>query len=689
MTEKEFSDLFEDFFEEKGQSNHSKKNGSGKSLANGKEVAIKELLEKENGPQELVRQQKEEQKHQAYIKELQEQQRKRELIRQQKEEELKKQEALRKREEEEHQQAMIRQKLIEEERKQQEAAKRKAEQERKQQEQLRIQQEQQRRQQLEEQRIQQELQKKQQQAQQPKPLQPYSEHNLSSIGLVQQPPPQKQQTQPPPQAPQPQSVQAVGPSKEEMEQRRGQQQEAQLQQTQQTQQSQEYAPDQENEQVEVIRSEEIHEILTQIPNWMIRWGTSVVFGIIGTIVLMSWFIKYPDVIQGRITISTEQPPAPVVARAVGSINLFKTDGDNVRDGEVFAVINSATRFDDVSKLNRRLKENKKALNSGRAINIAGWEDLSLGQLQSSYNNLLTQIRQSRNLQQRSSNNQQRAASIDNQIAEVRALEQKQNKNLQLLEKDYRAAMKTLNERYKPLFTSGVISAAELENYENDVRQRQRVYEGSKVTVNETTSRLLQLENQKSELGFSEGMESLQTQNAITDAYSSLVGQIKLWEEQYLLRAPIAGKLNYMQFVKNNSYVQREQELAKVIPNEGVDVKDGMVGELFVPTAGTADLGTNQWVNVTLDDYPKQDYGMVRGKVDKISDIATMIPSGPGGQGGGEVYKVYVNFPEGLRTTNKKTLEFKHNMKGTAEVITEDVRLFHRIFKEIKNAFDKL
>lgn len=410
----------------------------------------------------------------------------------------------------------------------------------------------------------------------------------------------------------------------------------------------------------------------------------MVFGIIGVIVLMSWFIKYPDVIQGRITLTNQEPPAPVVSKAVGSINLFKSDGDKVREGEVFAYINSATHFEDVSTLNKRLKKNKKALNSGVPININGWENLSLGQLQPSYNNLLTQIRQSKTVQQQANNNEQRALSIDNQIAEVRDLERKQNNNLKLLEKDYRNAIKTLNERHKPLFNDGIISASELEAYENDIRQRQRAFESSKVIVNETTSRLLQLQNQKSELGFSEDIASIQNQNSITDAYSSLVGQIKLWEEQYLLRSPIAGKINYLQFVKDNSYVQREQELAQVIPIQTETSIDGITGELFVPTAGTADLETEQWVNVILDDYPKQDYGMLRGQVDKIADIATILPSGQG-----EVYKIYVTFPKGLYTTTKENLEFKHNMKGSAEVITEDVRLFHRIFKEIKSALDKL
>jgi len=56
-----------------------------------------------------------------------------------------------------------------------------------------------------------------------------------------------------------------------------------------------------------IRSDEVQEILSHIPHWMIRWGITLMFGLILLLLFISWFIKYPDVIEGRITITTEQP----------------------------------------------------------------------------------------------------------------------------------------------------------------------------------------------------------------------------------------------------------------------------------------------------------------------------------------------------------------------------------------------
>ena len=45
-----------------------------------------------------------------------------------------------------------------------------------------------------------------------------------------------------------------------------------------------------------LRSESVQDILSTPPHWMIRWGNTVIFVIIAMILLMSYFIKYPEFI---------------------------------------------------------------------------------------------------------------------------------------------------------------------------------------------------------------------------------------------------------------------------------------------------------------------------------------------------------------------------------------------------------
>ena len=68
-----------------------------------------------------------------------------------------------------------------------------------------------------------------------------------------------------------------------------------------------------------IRSNEVQEILGYVPKWMIRWGITVIFGIVLLLIGLSWFVKYPDVIQGNFVLTTEIPPIKLVSKANGKL----------------------------------------------------------------------------------------------------------------------------------------------------------------------------------------------------------------------------------------------------------------------------------------------------------------------------------------------------------------------------------
>ena len=52
------------------------------------------------------------------------------------------------------------------------------------------------------------------------------------------------------------------------------------------------------------------------------------------------------------------------------------------------------------------------------------------------------------------------------------------------------------------------------------------------------------------------------------------------------------------------------------------------------------------------------------------------------------YVLEVEFPENLITTYNKTLIFRQQMQGTAEIITEDLVLLERFFNPIRAIFDR-
>src|SRR6056297_437802 len=114
-----------------------------------------------------------------------------------------------------------------------------------------------------------------------------------------------------------------------------------------------------------LRSEEVKEILGRPPRWMIRWGITVIFVIIAVLIIGSWFFKYPDVVPSMITVTTENPPSPIISRASGKIeHLFVKDKQKVEKGQPLAVIEDAAHYKDVLNLENKLENFKSALKKG-------------------------------------------------------------------------------------------------------------------------------------------------------------------------------------------------------------------------------------------------------------------------------------------------------------------------------------
>ncbi|MBQ4421163.1 MAG: hypothetical protein II878_06410 [Bacteroidales bacterium] len=49
-----------------------------------------------------------------------------------------------------------------------------------------------------------------------------------------------------------------------------------------------------------LRSAPVQEILSKPPKWIIRYGISIIFFVIAVVFAGSYFIKYPEIIKGRI-----------------------------------------------------------------------------------------------------------------------------------------------------------------------------------------------------------------------------------------------------------------------------------------------------------------------------------------------------------------------------------------------------
>ena len=105
-----------------------------------------------------------------------------------------------------------------------------------------------------------------------------------------------------------------------------------------------------------LRSEEVQEVMGQIPAWIVRWGITVLFIVVLALLVGSYFFKYPDVITADMTLTSRHPIAQIVARTSGKISkLFVTEGEKVVPGTLLGVIQNPALTEDVGRLKELLR----------------------------------------------------------------------------------------------------------------------------------------------------------------------------------------------------------------------------------------------------------------------------------------------------------------------------------------------
>ena len=95
--------------------------------------------------------------------------------------------------------------------------------------------------------------------------------------------------------------------------------------------------------------------------------------------------------------------------------------------------------------------------------------------------------------------------------------------------------------------------------------------------------------------------------------------------------------------------------------------------MSVPSINSGKIKSGQKVLIKLDNYRYQEYGIVEGKVVNIS----LTPDDEGN------YYVDIVLPKGLKTSYNKTLPFDKELKGNADIVTQDLRLIERFFYQIR------
>lgn len=419
-----------------------------------------------------------------------------------------------------------------------------------------------------------------------------------------------------------------------------------------------------------LRSEEIQELMEKPPSWIIRWGITTIFGIILLSLLLSWLIKYPEIISGPTRLTTSIPPIKVISQSNGNLtHLYVKDGESVKEGQILAQIENPLSIESIQYLNAYLVKLEKAVSQKQnTLPLAEKQNMILGDLQNVFNDLQREIN-TFNLNRYYKIDEAKIVEIQQNIKNQQELLVINRNMINIAKKELEnAALKLESDRL--LYKNNVLTRQEFYLKQTEFNTKQLQLEQLEQTKVQYEVSLNTLNMQLSQGVYDKNSRSLSTLESIRSGIKSLHSYLYGWQQKYSLVALTDGTISYMKNLQVNQFIKAgEETFALFQPG------DSVIALAEIPVAGFGKVRTGQDVHILLDNFPHYDHGMLEGKVRKIA----LLPNS-------NFYRVEISLPKGMNSTQGQNLKFTPEMIGLAEVITDDKTVMERIFKSIVKLF---
>ncbi|HCN84836.1 MAG TPA: hemolysin D [Sphingobacteriaceae bacterium] len=424
------------------------------------------------------------------------------------------------------------------------------------------------------------------------------------------------------------------------------------------------------------RTEEIQAIIDRMPDKFGFWITAFVLLLVAALGVFGWMIRYPDIVTGQIIINTNNSPVKLIANTSGKLSLTEFHSqDDVKEGEYLATIQNNASLHDIQKV-YRLIQNFKINEKANPQHFP--KDVAIGELNTTYFAFINAYDQFTNYHKENPLAKQEEIlqqTLEEQQKIIRITTQKldmSKENLRLINRSYN--------RDSILFSKKVLTEAELDKSKMNVLNVKDIYHNMLNDIEININHIQETINKMQQVGVQKNEKEKQVLLDLVSAYTALADNFKIWEQKYVFKSPINGKLQFLKFWTNDQFIQAGEPVFTIVP-----VQSKIVGQMTLPAFGAGKVKLGQEVIIKLEDYPYTEYGTIKGKILSISITTNTLKTE---RGDIAAYLITVDLPEQLKTNYGSSLDFKFEIKGQGEIITKDRRLIERLFDNLKYAVNK-
>lgn len=423
--------------------------------------------------------------------------------------------------------------------------------------------------------------------------------------------------------------------------------------------------DKDNTQEDIeLRDDEINHIFIKTPGWILNWGLYLFLFIVLLFIFGTIVFKYPDTISASFIITGANPPARIKAKQTGRLTkLYVVDNQNVSENDFLAVIENPAKEEDIYYVKSFVADFLKRDTLSLTLPI---KELELGNLQTVY---LSFYQTLCSYQQFKKNNyhSKKIKVLKDRITYNVSYHDDLLRQLSAKTEQYHLKKKQLKRDSTLYYSKKVISEFDMEatkvdylNARLNLLNTNTDIDNLKISMTEVQGTLIDVENDFSE------KNNLYIEQIKNQALE-LAAEIQSWEMNYILKSPIDGKVSFNNYWSENQNVIVGEDVFNIIPANN---KQPMA-KAFLPITRSGKVKVNQKVNLHCENFPDNEFGVIKGVVKNISLLPSVSENNT-------AYVVEISLPNGLMTSYKKELPYYPEMKGKAEIITEDLSLFQRI-----------
>jgi len=416
-----------------------------------------------------------------------------------------------------------------------------------------------------------------------------------------------------------------------------------------------------NRETEDMHSEDLQEIISKPPSWLLKQGISLVLLTVLLLFALSAFIRYPEILRNEMKITTDSAPKAVINKVPGNlVKIRVAEGEDVVPGQVLGYMESTAAHEQVLALMDTLTAMRRqgGTDTNGLLRFTSATDLQLGELQGAYRDFHQAYLDYQSVKEGGLSLQRRKI-LEEEMENIAQQNERIGQAYALQVREVELA-KAEFEKYRLLAEKKVISPMELQRQEALLLAKMQALPQSEAGILNNRAVSLARNRELAELDGRIGEEK----KKFAQSMNSLISEAENWKQRHVLVAPSGGKVVYASVLQENQYLAASRDVFYIYAETG-----SYFGEMYLPQSAFGKIRAGQDVLIKVRGYPHEEYGYLRGKIERISDIPVRD-------------SVFLSRVGIRREPKDATIRLKPGLLADADIITEDQTILYRIWKNV-------